>query len=129
MKRRFLTITTLCFMLLFVITACNGSERVPTDPSQQLEVEAGEEFTIVVDSNVTTGFEWRLVENTPDEAVAEFVSQDYEPDEPITTGSGGVDIWTFRAVAPGETEIKLGHFPPDGSDEPHTVNTYSVIVR
>lgn len=129
MKRRLLTMTGLCLMLLLVMSACNGGERIPTDPSQPIEVEAGEEFTIVVDSNVTTGFEWRLVEDTPNEAVVEFVSQEYEPDEPITTGSGGVDIWTFRAVAPGETEIKLGHFPPDGSDEPHTVHTYAVVVR
>jgi inhibitor of cysteine peptidase len=116
-------------MLLLFITACNGGERTPTDPAQPIEVEAGEEFTIVIDSNPTTGYTWRLVEDTPDEAVAEFANKEYEPDEPIVTGSGGVDVWTFRAVAAGETEIKLGHFPPDSTAEAQSINTYSVIVR
>jgi inhibitor of cysteine peptidase len=129
MIRRLPAITSLCLLLLLLLSACNGTERVPTDPSQPIEVEEGDEFTIVIDSNPTTGYEWRLVEDTPNGAVAEFVNQEYDPDEPGATGSGGVDIWTFRGVAAGETEIMLGYFPPDGSDVPQTVTTYHVTVR
>jgi predicted secreted protein len=123
----------LLILILFLILAtaligCNGEQEV-TAPGQTIDVEAGEEFTIVLDSNPTTGFEWRLVEDTPDAAVVEFVDKEYEPSRPVATGSGGQDIWTFRAVAAGETEIKMGHFPPDGTADAHTINSYTVIVR
>ncbi|HRQ39674.1 MAG TPA: protease inhibitor I42 family protein [Chloroflexota bacterium] len=120
-----------CFLtlglLLLTVTAC-GDRLTETDPAVPLQVAAGKEFDIIIRANITTGYEWRLV-GALDETVAQFVARRYEPDKPITTGSGGLDVWTFQAVAPGESQIVLGYYPPDGSDMPDQTATYTIIVE
>jgi len=126
MKRECLLLLTL-FVLLAAMVGCNG-RLTETDPAMPIEVTAGETFDIVIAANPTTGYEWRLV-GALDEAVVQWVSQDYEPDRPINAGSGGMDVWTFQAVAPGESPIVLGSFPPDGSNTPAQTVTFKVIVQ
>ena len=80
-----------------------GSTRPAlTDSSIPIEVQAGETFNIVVDSNPSTGYHWEIVGELNG---VEFVSTEYTADEPVAPGSGGVDVWTFKAVASGETQI------------------------
>ncbi|MBI2331997.1 MAG: protease inhibitor I42 family protein, partial [Chloroflexi bacterium] len=47
-----------------------------------------------------TGYHWEFV-GEPDGNVIEFVSSDYKADEPVLPGSGGVEVWTFKAVSAG----------------------------
>jgi predicted secreted protein len=44
-------------------------------------------------------------------------------------GSGGVDVWTFRAVNPGDTKIVLGYYPPSNETEPDETVTFSIRVE
>ncbi|NJN53263.1 MAG: protease inhibitor I42 family protein [Anaerolineae bacterium] len=122
---RFFVLTL--FILLVTATSCTDNLTV-TDTAVPLEAPAGETFDIVLKANVTTGYEWRLAEPL-DESVVQFISSDYESDKPIAEGSGGLDIWTFQAVAPGTSQIVLGYFPPDGSDMPDQTSTFTVIVE
>lgn len=124
---RFFVLTLTLFILLFVATSCTSS-LTETDTAVPLEVPAGETFDIVIEANITTGYEWRLTEPL-DESVVQFVAQEYVSEQSNTEGGGGHDIWTFRAVAPGTTEIVLGHYPPDGSDSPQEITTFTVIVE
>ena len=110
-------------------TADPASSSMPaiTDPSQPIMVNAGEPFMIVVESNPSTGYHWELV---GDLTGVEFVSREYTPSEPVLTGSGGMDVWAFKAVSTGETQITLGSYPPgvDGG-EPEQSVTFSVEVK
>lgn len=117
---------TLIILLSIALAGCGGLTE--TDTAVPIEATAGETFDIVIEANPTTGFEWRLV-GALDEAVVQFVARAYEADRPIAEGSGGMDVWTFQAVAPGTTQIVLGHFPPDGSDIPDQTVTFTVIVQ
>lgn len=116
-----------------VLASCRGggSDEIfqISDPARQLEAAAGSEFKIVIESNPTTGYHWELVEEL-DGSIVEFVSKDYRPDEPVTIGSGGVDVWTFKAIAAGETEIVLGYYPPSNDPtEPEQSVTFSLAVK
>ena len=110
-------------------TADPASSSMPaiTDPSQPIVVNAGEPFMIVVESNPSTGYHWELV---GDLTGVEFVSREHTPSEPVLTGSGGMDVWAFKAVSTGETQITLGSYPPgvDGG-EPEQSVTFSVEVK
>ena len=110
-------------------TADPASSSMPaiTDPSQPIVVNAGDTFMIVVESNPSTGYHWELV---GDLTGVEFVSREYTPSEPVLTGSGGMDVWAFKAVSTGETQITLGSYPPgvDGG-EPEQSVTFSVEVK
>jgi inhibitor of cysteine peptidase len=109
--------------------AAGGTRPALTDPATPIEVQAGETFHIVVASNPSTGYRWELVGEL-DGNIVEFVSSGYTADEPVMPGSGGVDVWAFKAVAAGETQITLGSYPPDTNvTEPENTVTFNIVVK
>lgn len=111
-----------------LLGACSSSDR-PSDPVVVIETSPGKEFKVVLEANVTTGYHWELAEEL-DESVVEFVSRDYHADTPQTVGSGGVDMWVFKAVAAGETQITLGYYPPSNDPvDPERTETFTVSVK
>jgi predicted secreted protein len=106
-----------------------GETLDTTDPDKPIQTNAGDGFTIVVQSNPTTGYHWELMGEL-DANIVEFVSKDYTAAEPVLIGSGGVDIWAFKAVGSGETTITLGSYPPSSDAvEPEQTLTFAVIVK
>ncbi len=130
-------LTLLIFaILLFACSFANATEA-PTaapqldisDPAKILEAAAGSEFKIIIDSNPTTGYHWEIVDEL-DANVVEFVSKDFKGSEPVIPGSGGVDVWTFKALNAGETLITLGYYPPSNDPvEPQQTVTFTVTVK
>jgi inhibitor of cysteine peptidase len=100
----------------------------PTDPTELITVKAGETFDLVLPSNSSTGYRWKVVDPLA-EGVVQFVAQDYIPERPILAGSGGVDVWTFRGAGADETTITLGYYPPGNEDEPEETVVFSVTVE
>lgn len=110
----------------FVLSACAtlGTETPPaplpvdpagstmpalTDPAQPITVKTGETFMVVVESNPSTGYHWEVI---GDLNGIELISREYTGSEPVMPGSGGVEVWTLKAVASGETALILGNYPP-----------------
>jgi predicted secreted protein len=119
----------LIFALALSACGAGQTELQITDPNQPIDAAEGSEFTIVLDSNPTTGYHWELAEEL-DAGVVEFVSRDYKAGQPVTTGSGGVDVWTFKAIAAGESRITLGYYPPSNDPvEPQQTVTFTVTVK
>jgi predicted secreted protein len=127
------------FVISILLVGCAAPSSTPTldpagntrpaltDPAQPIEVQTGEMFHIVVDSNPSTGYHWEIVGELNG---VEFVSREYTEDEPVIPGSGGVDVWIFKAVSSGETQITLGNYPPGVTDgEPEQSATFSVIIK
>lgn len=124
MKRRLLPLLT----LMLLLSACAPR---PTDPDRPIRARVGREFTIVVESNPTTGSEWQLVEPL-DESVVRFAEREYRPGWAArkgAVGAGGYDLWHFRAVGPGMATIVLGLYPPSGEETPSRTITFTVQVR
>ena len=100
----------------------------PTDPTQLITVTAGETFDIVLPSNSSTGYRWDIIPEL-DINIVEFIGQDYIAEQQVMHGSGGVDVWTFRAVNPGDTTIALGYYPPSNETNPEETVTFSIQVE
>jgi len=102
-----------------------------TDP---IEVEAGLEFAIVLESNPTTGYSWQLAEPL-DEDIVELVSSEFEEKKPEGTeetplGAPGEEVWTFEAIGEGSTEISLEYVRPWETDAaPEETKTFEVEVK
>lgn len=98
-----------------------------SDPAQLIDVQTGETFVIVLDTNPSTGYHWEVMGEL---IGAEFVSRDYIADQPVMPGSGGVDIWTFKAVSAGDAQITFGNYPPstEGGEAQQTV-TFNIAVK
>lgn len=100
----------------------------PTDPTQLVTVKTGETFELVVPSNPSTGYHWDIIPEL-DETIVQFVEQGYITEQPVIPGSGGMDIWTFRAAGAGDTTVVLGYYPPSNSNDPEEVVTFSIHVE
>ena len=120
--------------LALALAACGGKdtpapEFVISEPGKSIEVTAGNEFKIVIESNPSTGYHWDLVGGL-DENILQFISTEYRATEPVMPGSGGKDVWTFKALAPGETAIVLGYYPPSNEPvEPAQTVTFTIVVK
>ena len=126
---------TVLFASALALAACGGKATEPaveplniSEPGKSIEVAAGNEFKIVIESNPSTGYHWDLV-GALDESIVQFVSRDYRADEPVLPGSGGKDVWIFKAIAAGETTITLGNFPPGVDGTAAQEVTFTVVVK
>jgi len=108
-------------------------KKYDKDAEQPIEVEAGLEFALVLESNPTTGYSWQLAEPL-DEDVVELVSSEFEKKTPEESegeivGAPGEEVWTFEAIAEGETEITLEYVRPWETDvAPEETVTFEVKV-
>lgn len=90
---------------------------VYTEPGKTIETEAGEEFTIALDSNPTTGYSWDFAEGI-DPEILTLVNSRFQPPETQLKGAGGTRFWTFRTLKAGRTEIALKYFRSWEKDVP-----------
>lgn len=87
------------------ITATRAKEY--SNPDNPIDVKTGDYFTIVLDSNPSTGYSWELA-GQPDSSILEFKSQTYKStgDEDLA-GAGGKEYWKFQALKAGTTKVSL----------------------
>jgi predicted secreted protein len=80
--------------------------------SKQVDVEAGDVFTIALDSNATTGFNWTAQAKIGDENILKQTGHQYiaprqNGDKPMA-GVAGIEEWTFSASLVGKTTLGRG---------------------
>ena len=113
-----------------VVTAVDETkEKVRyTDPKETIKVSPGASFDIVLASNPTTGYSWGPAK-VSDDKVVKFVSSKFIAKKSRLAGSGGKEVWTFSALAPGKTTILLQYKRPWEKDKvPIEEVTFTVIV-
>ena len=113
--------TTVLLLLLTTVafTACGEEAEPDPHPPRAVEITAqdagstvslapDDEVVITLESNLTTGFAWKLV-TEPDPAVLELVGSTYVAPDSDLVGAGGEEVWTFHAVGDGSTELELSY--------------------
>ena len=122
---------------LALVPAC-GDDPDPepvgfTEPGTVFEVDVGEEITVVLESNVTTGYAWAL-EVPLLEDVIRLVGDEYVgPEDQLAgselVGAGGRQELTFEAVGVGTAEVSLWYVRSfDDPKEPADRAVFEVIV-
>ena len=97
-----------------------GGVKEYRDPAVPIEVEKGNEFAIALESNPTTGYQWRLAEPL-DEKIITLEKSEYIEPETELMGAGGEEKWTFKAAGLGETTVSLIYIRPwEEQQEPAT---------
>lgn len=76
------------------------------------ELRLGQEFSLRLPSNPTTGFRWVMRENGA--PVLQLLGPEVytTPEEAGVVGSAGVSTWRFRAVSRGEGRLSLDYRRP-----------------
>ncbi len=82
-----------------------------------IKVQVEQEFTITLEANATTGYQWQLAKPL-DEAMFQLVSSEYIADKTNRVGSGGKQVWIFKALKPGEAGIYFKYVRPWEKDVP-----------
>ena len=125
------SITLAGFLLsLILFSACGERGEVKInaqDNSGQVTFEVGQTLVLSLESNPTTGYEWEIAEI--DEAILKETYHEYKADWPVLIGSGGRDVWHFRAEAEGRTTLTLNYRRSWEEAEPIQTFSVEVVVR
>ena len=100
-----------------------------TNAGEIVTLSLGETLQIRLDSNPTTGYQWRR--HVADAAVLRQVGEVMfvKPDDPML-GAGGTEVFTFQAIAPGRTMVKLVYLRPWEKDlTPAATFSVTVVVQ
>ena len=99
-------------VVICLVTGCVGGVKTYTDSGRTIDVGVNQEFVIALGSNPTTGYSWQ---ESYDETVLELVEKTYEQGEEAEqglVGAGGVELFRFKALKAGKTEITLVYKRP-----------------
>jgi inhibitor of cysteine peptidase len=131
MKRTILAVVVIvvavaAVVVTLVLTRASGGDKVTGDT---FETTIGRTFTIALDANATTGYNWS--QTTKDTNVVAYVDNEYvaEARDPQVVGGGGTDTFTFKAVGKGTTTITLAYARPWESVPPAQTRTITVTVK
>ena len=106
------------FLILVAVVAvclaagCAGEVKTYTDSGQTISIGVNQEFVIALGSNPTTGYMWQ---ESHDETMVELVKSEYQMGEGAQqgmVGAGGVELFRFKALKTGQTEITLVYKRP-----------------
>lgn len=99
------------------------------NPGEEISAQTGQNFSMLLSSNPTTGFRWSLAV-VPEAAIATLITNEYIPPAKAMIGAGGNEKWSFRAVGKGRTSISFIYTRPWEKDaEPARRETFSINVR
>jgi inhibitor of cysteine peptidase len=99
---------------------------------KEIKLQVGDTLEVALESNLTTGFQWVLVENS-DETALQQVGHVYVPygnTNPPLPGVGGVELWSFKALKEGQSTIFMEYSQPwDGGIKQARTFTLTVVVK
>ena len=97
----------LLMALAAALTGCGQTEAVYGRDDMSISVKSGEKFTIKLEANPTTGYDWSV--SVSDEAVVSLEKSEYLPDEKVSgaVGAGGARVLVFKANDAGAATIDL----------------------
>lgn len=99
------------------------------DPVNVINADAGKEFTVTLDSNRTTGYQWELARPL-DENKIQVVKTEYEAAKTELAGAGGKEVWIFKAVSPGKTAILFHYVRPwEKGVAPDKKKQFAIIIK
>ena len=101
---------------------------VATEPGTIFDADVGDEITIVLESNATTGYAWEA-ERPPLAGVVRFVDDVYVAPDSELVGAGGHQRLTYEAVGEGTAEIALWYVRSfDDPKQPADRATFEIVV-
>ena len=113
-----------------LVLLCLGLGSLLTSEAAQpkpITVTVGQEFKISLQYNASTGYQWEFGK-PPDENFLKLLGTEYKRLESKLVGAGGDEIWTFKALAKGKTQLELNYVRPWEKGSPPAQRTNFVIV-
>ena len=126
-------------MLLLLLTACIVTSRdynmalscedfaESSRYHTNFKLEVGDKIRLELCTNTSTGLRWEY-QMTP-ESILQEEDHDYQEAKGELVGAAGVELWTFEAVAVGETEIEMKYRKPNDNTATWTYDLTVTVVE
>lgn len=140
MKQRCAVLAAIMVVLVAVglLTGCgSGAEKSDETEektsgsvtSESKEVQVGDEFKIELESNATTGYDWKMTTG-PDTAILGLTQDEYIPPQSSAAGAPGMHVWRFKALSAGSTKMVFEYARSWETDVPPAqTHNVSVVVQ
>jgi len=116
----------MCVFIFYNFSACLPFRQVYSEDVEEIKVIIGKCFILKLSSNSSTGYQWEDDPSTDPEFLLIEQAQ-YFADKPIVPGSGGYEIWKFRAIKKGKTYVYMKYAQPWDSNS--TVKQFKIEVE
>ena len=129
--RKVIIFTALAVLFLSCLTGCRDSygQKTANVSSTTIEVNLGEDAVITLDANHTTGFSWQLAKPL-DTDMLKFSETKYITSNSGLLGAGGQEVWIFKTLKKGKTEIALKYVQPwEKNVAPAREAKFTVIIK
>ncbi len=104
------------------MVSLSGNSYDENSPNN-IKLISGQNFTITLKSNPTTGYQWIPKFKTN---IINLLSHDFKPLLPVRIGSSGIEIFTFKSLNPGTTTLDMVY--KRGIEEPPIKEKTFVII-
>ncbi|MBR2298985.1 MAG: protease inhibitor I42 family protein [Alphaproteobacteria bacterium] len=120
-----------CALALFLMIAgCEKNVLYPGDSGKTLYLDVGEQFSIKLPENPSTGYAWRIITVPQSQMVISQVADQFGHSRSNVVGAGGERIFQYQATNAGMVEIYGFHSRPWESDsEAEPSFKYQIVVR
>ncbi len=127
--RMLCAIFLLCLIpALFIGCAAGFTHQVTEEQDDsQIQVKLGDKLQVALKGNPTTGYAWEIAVNNPN-MLAPQGEVEYQQEKTNLVGSGGTFLFTFKAIAKGNTSLKLIYRRPFEKDVP-PIRDYQLNVQ
>lgn len=105
------------------------AKPLTANPDAPTNIRRGQRFLITLDTNPTTGYQWKFVAPW-DEKVLTLLGETYVESPLERVGAGGTQAWWFKAVGQGETTVSFKYIRPWERDTPPAKTaSFTIIVE
>ena len=130
--KRVLVILAMVLLTIVLLTGCGAGKSVPTftDSTQTINMNLNQEFTIALQANPTTGYDWQPVF---DGGVISQLNKVYQQDDHSgqqLVGSGGTDFFTYKALKAGQVKITFTYFRSWETPKPEDKQqVFNIVIK
>jgi Predicted secreted protein len=116
------------FVLVFVSVA-SFSFAGKLNQAKVIEAQAGQNFTIILKGNATTGYQWQFAKPL-DENIVQLISSKYLADKTKLVGAGGKQVWIFKALKAGQTNISFKYVRSwEKNTPPQNEESFVIVIK
>ena len=116
------------FLSVLFVHSSYSQIEVFTANDTNITVTAGEQFTISLESNPTTGYNWSVRIPEGGEKIM-IISSEYAKSKSGKIGEGGEQLWRFKTIGTGEVKLELSYIRPWKKKEPSKTLMFNVKVE
>ena len=129
MNYRFTGIKILGIFALICISAVSYCFAADLKSSEVIGAKTGEDFTIILPANPTTGYQWQLAKPL-NKKMIQFINSEYIADKTGLTGQGGKEVWRFKARMAGRANISFKYLRSwEKNISPVSIKKFIIVIK